>query len=237
MTNRAYTDPFEVLGLPPTASREEVKGAFRRLALKCHPDVDPSPQAAARFTEVRLGAGGCREGWQPSLAAGAMRAVQHRLQQASSRCRLFSRFTNKGSQGAVPCCLHAAGQTCSRFHSQGGEIECKGCGVWRHCVAQILQASYVADTALLPSRPCATSPYACLPLWPSLYLPGPALQHSVAAGFRPAAASWHAYAEAAPDAHDSFRLLRSRHAALWFCAASLAAGFGIFYGAVVSHEW
>lgn len=123
MTNRAYTDPFEVLGLPPTASREEVKGAFRRLALKCHPDVDPSPQAAARFTEVKRAADSILKG------------------------------------------------------------------------------------------------------------------HSVAAGFRPAAASWHAYAEAAPDAHDSFRLLRSRHAALWFCAASLAAGFGIFYGAVVSHEW
>ncbi len=53
MSNRPYTDPFGVLGLTPTASREEVKSAFRRLALKCHPDVDPSPQAAARFTEVR----------------------------------------------------------------------------------------------------------------------------------------------------------------------------------------
>lgn len=52
-SNRAYTDPFSVLGLPPTASREDVKAAFRRLALKVHPDVDPSPQAAARFTEIK----------------------------------------------------------------------------------------------------------------------------------------------------------------------------------------
>lgn len=59
MANRPFTDPFAVLGLPPTASREDVKRAFRLLALKCHPDVDPSPQAAARFTEVRgLGGGG-----------------------------------------------------------------------------------------------------------------------------------------------------------------------------------
>lgn len=50
-----------------------------------------------------------------------------------------------------------------------------------------------------------------------------------------------AYAEgvtrAAPEVHDSLRVLRSRSAALWFCGASLVAGFGIFYFAVVSHEW
>ncbi|KAL4443843.1 hypothetical protein ABPG75_011580 [Micractinium tetrahymenae] len=130
MANRAFTEPFEVLGLPPTASREDVKQAFRRLALKCHPDVDPSPQAAARFTQVKGAADAILKGHHPLGAAG--------------------------------------------------------------------------------------------------YHPG-------------AAASWHAYAEAAaraaPDPHDSARLLRSRHAALWFCAASLAAGFGIFYFAVVSHEW
>lgn len=54
--NRAFTDPFEVLGLPPTASKADVKAAFRRLALRCHPDVDPSPQAATRFTEVKRAA-------------------------------------------------------------------------------------------------------------------------------------------------------------------------------------
>ncbi|PRW60270.1 Chaperone [Chlorella sorokiniana] len=48
----AYTDPFSVLGLSSTASREAVKVAFRRLALKLHPDVDSSPQAAACFTEL-----------------------------------------------------------------------------------------------------------------------------------------------------------------------------------------
>ena len=32
-STRPYTDPFEVLGLPPSASNEEVKRAFRALAL------------------------------------------------------------------------------------------------------------------------------------------------------------------------------------------------------------
>lgn len=36
--------------------RDEVKAAFRRAALVCHPDVDKSPQAAARFTQVKLAA-------------------------------------------------------------------------------------------------------------------------------------------------------------------------------------
>ena len=56
MTHRAFTDPFAVLGLPPSSTKEEVKAAFRRAALKCHPDVDPSPQAAARFSEVKTAA-------------------------------------------------------------------------------------------------------------------------------------------------------------------------------------
>lgn len=55
-TNRAYTDPFATLGLPLTASKDEVKHAFRRLALRCHPDVDPSPQAAQRFGDIKRAA-------------------------------------------------------------------------------------------------------------------------------------------------------------------------------------
>jgi molecular chaperone DnaJ len=54
--NRAYTDPFATLGLPSTASKDEVKQAFRRLALRCHPDVDPTPQAAQRFGDIKRAA-------------------------------------------------------------------------------------------------------------------------------------------------------------------------------------
>ncbi|KAI7843048.1 hypothetical protein COHA_003222 [Chlorella ohadii] len=70
-STRAYTDPFSVLGLPSTASREEVKAAFRRLALKVHPDVDPSPQAAARFTEIKRAADVLLKGnHHPAVHAG-----------------------------------------------------------------------------------------------------------------------------------------------------------------------
>ena len=55
-SNRDFADPFEALGLLSSASRDDMKRSFRQLALRCHPDVDGSPQAAARFTEVKRAA-------------------------------------------------------------------------------------------------------------------------------------------------------------------------------------
>ena len=46
-------DPYRVLGLEPGASDEEVKRAYRALAKKYHPDVNPGDaQAAARMNEI-----------------------------------------------------------------------------------------------------------------------------------------------------------------------------------------
>lgn len=41
-------DPYKVLGISPDASDEEVKQAYRRLAKKYHPDLNPGDQEAAR---------------------------------------------------------------------------------------------------------------------------------------------------------------------------------------------
>ncbi|HYF60169.1 MAG TPA: DnaJ domain-containing protein [Burkholderiaceae bacterium] len=47
------TDPYDLLGVPSTATAADVKQAFRRLAARWHPDRNPAPEAATRFREAQ----------------------------------------------------------------------------------------------------------------------------------------------------------------------------------------
>ena len=47
------SDPYKVLGLSPDASDEDVKAAYRALAKKYHPDLNPGDKRAAeRMNEI-----------------------------------------------------------------------------------------------------------------------------------------------------------------------------------------
>ena len=46
-------DPFQILGVSPNASEDEIRQAYRRLAKKYHPDLNPGdPTAAQKMNEI-----------------------------------------------------------------------------------------------------------------------------------------------------------------------------------------
>ena len=47
------TDPYETLGVAKTASADDIQKAYRRLAKKLHPDLNPGDKGAeAKFKDV-----------------------------------------------------------------------------------------------------------------------------------------------------------------------------------------
>ncbi len=52
MASETKRDYYEILGISRTASQEEIRAAYRRLARRYHPDVSKEPDAEQRFKEI-----------------------------------------------------------------------------------------------------------------------------------------------------------------------------------------
>ena len=47
-------DPWKVLGIQPGASKDDIKDAYKKLAMKFHPDVNHTPGANERMSQINV---------------------------------------------------------------------------------------------------------------------------------------------------------------------------------------
>jgi molecular chaperone DnaJ len=157
-------DPYSILGLAPDAGRAELKNAYRRLAMRWHPDRNTDPLATERFKAIRaayeqlVAVDGPEEaktaapedeaGETVARAADIRLNLEISLEEAATGCRRTVDYT-RGK--ACPTCDGSgeAGMTRTRFCEA-----CHGSGRVRDAERVLVSCGACAGRGFFSERIC-----------------------------------------------------------------------------------
>jgi len=135
----SFKDYYEVLGVDRGATQEEIKKAFRRLALRYHPDRNPQnqKQSEERFKEINeayqvlidesrrreydyLTGNATRRAWyyDTQEAFHSDVARDDILEAFLSELATLGIYVDIGARRRPGCCSRGYGRRCRRFSSQ-----------------------------------------------------------------------------------------------------------------------
>lgn len=125
---------YEILGVEKAATEEEIKKAYRKLAIKYHPDKNPDDEAAkAKFQEIAEAYGILGdESKRQSYDSGGSRFNSAQDMHDAFREAFFNQYTRRSSVGAaaevyVPMTLEEIYSGATKKMSFDRHCKCKAC--------------------------------------------------------------------------------------------------------------
>jgi curved DNA-binding protein CbpA len=140
---RFNRDYYRILGVSSTASPDEIKRAFRRLARQYHPDVNEAPNAEARFKALN-------EAYQV-LSDPAKRAAYDRFHRSGVYTTPYPRQRSSYGSRGYSYTQTRQGASPTRRTARGlGNLSPARLGILQRLAITIIGAAIVLTVALVP---------------------------------------------------------------------------------------